>query len=505
MKVILLIIFSFFCKFLLAQGAYEWSTGFQDVNATYSCIKTLPDGGIIAVLQKDKISYFNNYDPKFVQGSGAIFNTQNYWDLDKVYPFMEKITSRDLIANTGGCSILRLDKNGDILWGQSFRRDWTEIYQLDVHESGDISVLMRVKDDEYDENDNPVGYIYPITEELYPAGIKIVRLNSKGSLKSIHPIQYLVNDLDLEDCEFLIYDEEHYVLGGSAEEGKIASNLDATSQAGGGDFVMMINDKGIPVWADIVTYRVNSCCTRTGRTEIDISPDGTIYLASNYNNGAVFSNGEQTLVVGDYDGEKKSVWEGYVVSYSGLGKINWIKPNGDESYMRALRATDAGVYVVQKIHKDIAFGAKVDTSRRYQNVITFISHSGKVKWNVATMSKRIEGVDVNAKGELVMATIFEKNYVKDAPLRTIGEFELPKNDQLVILTINMKGEYTAVNTSRMSPSSEHMLLVLDAADVPIIAIEEWCSLSFELSKIDPSFPAVKCSGGVGVLAKIAVK
>lgn len=478
------LILLFSCGNYRAQDLFDWVTAAQSMNMTYYSMAPHPDGGIVLLAERTQVSY-GHKDPKFIQGNGTEYG------------------SRNLKWNSSVYVLMRFDRNGIVKWDLTFDDDYVTMHQLTVDETGGIHVFAFV--DYYDEDDegNEIGYIPEFSEEPRKPGYYIINLTDAGKLNALTHIANIEEEAEPEVASIRIY-EDDYLISGFTEGGPIASNLDVKALKGGGEFVMRVNKKGIPVWADIVSYRKNSCCTQTSEgSQMDVGPDGTIYLGGTYFIGGVFSNGLQTMAPEKYTGKKPGGTEAYVVAYSPDGKIKWVSTDKVHSRFHAMKASKDGILVGHRIqYGDKAFGEKVDTLSTYNMVLTFIDKKGKTKWNIVTQAERFDNMILNNKGQFVVAGTFKRTYGDPPPKRHFGKMELPDNHEAIVATIDTKGEVTHLWTAKILHSSERFLLDINKFGELFLAAEVWCGLSLDLDMIDKDFPNVKCYGGVPIFGKI---
>lgn len=487
MKKIILLISILHTLTTFSQNSFEWVTAGQSMSMDYLVLEAHPDGGVVALAEKSQLNYITD-EVRFVQGDGSDY------------------TGWSLMSNSNVDILLYFDDKGRIQWLKAVRSDYVRISSVTTGKDGVIYVVAYVEEYDEDSNGNIIGYLGELNDspnEAIPYGYKILTYNVKGQIQSIIPLQNIEESADIEVTNFALAPNGQYILSGFMENGKIASNLKTEALNGGGEFVIAIDKEGMPIWADVVSQRRNSCCSQTSEgSSLDVAPDGTVYLAGTYFTGGVFSNGLETMAPGKFTGNRNNAREAYVVSYSPKGKINWVKTDESSSTMHKMVATEDGVFLAHVISGPKSFGTKVDTIGMRSTVFTFINTRGKVKWNEVSAAYSVQDIGVNSKGEVVVAGLFKKIMSSYDTPGHFGKFTMKEREELFIVTLDTKGNFINLWSDHLLTSSDPIHFAIGPNDEMFLSLEIWCTLSLELGMIDKSFPNLKCSGGTPFLGKI---
>ena len=491
------------------EGQFNWCTAFQGVQAEYIGAKPYPGGGLVALVGKGAYSFSYGGQEMFVQGGGRPYQ------------------ANELLANRGGFAIMRLNGSGSVIWASAISDDVAEVLQLAVDEDGNTYLFVMIKaqddaldDDEYeDENAKQYGYLFlrgseqedyldqyhydegkPDKSLRFPVGAAIVKLNAGGAIVRVTTVKQLAENADLEVTSMHYYGEGNLLLGGFTDQGKLAENLSVEAHEGGGNFVLMIDSTGTPVWGDVVSYRLSSSLrTSDCGTEVDVAPNGTIYMGGTYFTGGVFSNGLQTLAPDEYTLRGSNLREAFVVSYNPKGKINWVSVDKSNSTFYDLLATDDGVYVSHNIKGALAFGSKVDTSNASFSALTKLNTKGKTVWNKMTNNNRLVCLERGYNETLVVAGKISNRIT---PIKW-GKFSTKEEDDVFIITLDKNGEALDLWSANLWRSEVALkLIVTPTNNDTFLAFEAWCGQPGKLSSRNSNLPDVMCHGGAAVLGKI---
>lgn len=479
MTKILTVLLLFLYSPVFGQTFFDWSTGSENTGMAFQYLASHPEG-VVAGAEISALNYTRD-TPKYLQADGK-----------------ESIAS-GYSLNQSGHQVLFFDKKGIVLWNIQFDRDLSSLRGIAVKDNGDIVLLVYVKYYDEDEMENPVGYLpRNITREPQPAGYTLLYVSSSGKVKKIVPAQNLNPEVS-GVTSFRMHPNGYLVLGGEANPGKPALNLDQKALDGGGDFVMMLDTNGMPRWVDVISYRAETCCSRLAQNNsLSITPDGTIYFGGTYKVGGIFSNGHQTMTPKKYD-QKHDGYEAYVVSYTPEGEINWINTYQEQSVLYALQGTDDGVFAAHKTHGGLAFGLPADTTNNKINGLTYMNRKGKVKWNKMLPVTKTEAMALDEDGEVIVVHSMKYNY--RGRVSTLAGTELPDRTDIIITSIDKDEEMEVLKPGKLLIESRNdpILISRDNDGNLFLAGLVHCGLPIDLKLIDESLPKIECYGGVAIL------
>lgn len=459
--------------YAFGQQSFDWALAAQGVSMNYVHIQSHPDSGFVALAEQSQIDMIRFKESVLRYSAG---NTSE--------------DEREL-HNQTGYVVLRLDDDGHVIW---YRFLQSEVMGITGRSGGEVFLLIEIdgwfRKETYDDEDE---------EKENQPQFGIVEFSSDGRLEGMTPIKHLLEESRPEFDNFQLYEDDRFLLTGSIRGEKLASNLNASCHRGGGGFIMMVSDKGEPLWADIVSSRKNSCCAYAGEGKtLSVSPDGTIYFGGTYMIGGIFSTGLHTIAPANYSEYQKDAREAFVVAYKPNGKIKWVRTDKSWSRFQAIGATDEGVFVGHWIKGDVAFGEHVDTTARKQNMVTYINKKGKVKWSVGSMSS----IDnMSAFGNQGVYLIGRAPRLA-SERRGFGTDTIPSTHDVFVSYIDPNGTASDIWSLDLWPSNEHMTLTATSDNQLIMSFEAWCGMSISLKALDKSLPELDCYGGVPILGRI---
>lgn len=469
---------------LSAQQFYEWSAGGESTALTFQYM-VADESGVIAVAETNSLNMVRK-TPRFLQSEGEESMLSGY------------------SLNQPGQLLLFFDKAGKISRKIEFRPQYESIHGIVINDHHDILLLVYVEATETGENEWPMGYLPAFSgRNLHPAGFNLVFLTREGKFrKSIAARDINPSSLDIFNFEW--HPNGSLVLAGGADPGKPALNKEAEILGGGGDFVIMLDTNGSVQWADAISYRESTCCTRLSQnTSLSIAPDGTTYFGGAYRNGGIFSNDLTTLVPKKYK-KNNDGFEAYIISYSEKGKINWVKVYEEQSVLYALQGTKLGVYASHKTQGELAFGTKVDTSRAKSTGLTFLDKKGKVKWTKMFRSYKVHDITLSGDALIFLYTALNLNINQEFK---IGETQLPERTQILLTSLDQNQDLKVLKTGtfRLESRNEPILFAGDNMGNFYLGGNIFCTLPIDLERFDPSLPPVECYGSAPVIGKVLAK
>ncbi|MBO6515034.1 MAG: hypothetical protein JJ975_00605 [Bacteroidia bacterium] len=488
-----------------AQNKFERALASQGVSFLYQNVVSLDNGSSVAWIDKERLSYQQG-DQVFKDSKGQIFQEMG------------------LVENTNADMIIGMDQSGKPYWTKTIYQEEGKILGMVEGEENEIICVLLVHEQEVLDNwilmetnktsqekevQTPIKsksqVQVPYGTRLMP-GINLVTLSSAGSVLKSIPVRNLTNldEMDIEGCVF--QPNGTIILNGFIKGNTLASNIEPPvfSGTGGGDFILAIAQTGIPLWGDIVHYRDPSCCTQTTEgSAVSVAPDGTVYFAGSYFNGGIFSNKLQTLTPRKYEIKPHDLAEMYVVSYTGKGKIRWIKTANAESRFHALSANNQGVVLGFYSQKKNLFGMKVDPTldETHTTHLVKLNSNGNSEWLKSTQFQRIHQLK-NLDGVKHACVSSYKLGFKEG--KRIGQVEIPEEDDLVVFEIDANSYVLKYWSASLLLSREKIQLcqVDKRNNTFLIAFETWCGLPLDLNKVDSSLPSVKCYGGTTIIGEI---
>ncbi len=506
MKINLLLILMLMGQWITAQTVFDWASAPQGVEMEYIHLEALPDGGIFAVSDNDRLNEMR-HPWFFVDGKGKHFE------------------DRQLAGNENTNILMRFDRDGALLWWQSWREENISIVDTEMGKDGKIYMLVYV---EYDDYFNDYDYDYyeeSETDEVIieygavpnqrrddyiktPVGYAFVRLSQEGVVEQVISLEQF-NDMDSEVnlVDFELYGDDQYVVAGDVDEGTYTENLDLPCNGVGGDFIMLLDNEGKKVWWDIIVNRkFKYCSSDMEANHLSVAKDGTIYFGVSYVEGACFSNGMQKVAPVNYKVKQYgSARESYVVSYSPNGKMNWIKMGEGNSHFIGLTKTKSGVCLVHRLYEDVrSFGEEVDTIGGGWNIVfTHIDKKGKLDWNLVTEMSALGNLIVDDQQNIVAAGRLNKegsNYLRSVKL---GDIELDEKIESVVVKISPKGAVKEVWGADFGTKGfESPIVVQNNKGEFFLGTEVWVGGGLKLNIRYKELPEVVKSGGAAVLGKI---
>lgn len=472
---------------LNAQGFYEWSVGGEGTALTLQ-YSAADKSGLVVVGESHPLNMIQT-TPRFLQSGDEESS------LDGYYLVQERQW------------VLFFDQQGKLTKELAVNLNYNRIHGVLVNDIEEVVLLMEIGEVDYTEDDESMGYLPRFTyrdREPVKSGFHFVYLSRKGDfLKSISAST--INFEELEILNFQLHPNGSFVLAGAADSGRPVLTKEEEVLGGGGDFVMIVDTSGHVEWLDIISYRENSCCSRTSQnTSLSISPDGTIYFGGSYLTGGVFSNGLHTLVPSKYSKNNTSNFGAYVVSYQQSGKINWVKPYEAQSYLFALHGNKNGVYVSHQTRGSVAFGTPVDTSGAKFNGLSLIDKKGKVKWT--QMSNSLKAKLISEVNDQVILLQTDEKFDFNKKLK-IGKTELPERTRMLISSIDVKQNQTVLKSTNIELESRNdpILFSRDLQGNIYLGGTIFCGFSIGLKKIESSLPAIDCYGATPVIGKILLE
>ncbi|MEZ4852103.1 MAG: hypothetical protein R3B93_26555 [Bacteroidia bacterium] len=197
-------------------------------------------------------------------------------------------------------------------------------------------------------------------------------------------------------------------------------------------------------------------------------------------------------------------FEGFVVSYSPKGKINWVKTDGTTSFMGAIAAIDEGVFVSHRTARNKLFGQIVDTTEFKNTGISFLNQKGETQWTLMTGIDKIEAMRIDPQGNAIMLGTFRERSGFFQNTGKIGMFTLPEKHESFLATLSPDGVVQWVKSGDLwiTTQNEPFVLAIDGDDSLFIAGMMWVSLPFEINRLDASLPALKAAGGVAIIGRV---
>lgn len=489
-----------------AQTIFDWASAPQGVEMQYIHLEALPDGGVFAVSDNDRLNEMR-HPWFFIDGKGKRFE------------------DRPLVSNDNTNMLMRFDQDGGLLWWQSWREENISIVDTEMGKDGKIYMLVYV---EYDDYFNDYDYDYyeeSETDEVIieygavpnqrrddyiktPVGYALVRLSQDGMVEQVMSLEQF-NDIDSEVnlVDFELYGDDQYVVAGDVDEGTYTENLDLPCNGIGGDFVMLLDKEGKKVWWDIIVNHELRCCSSDmEENHLSVASDGTIYFGTSYEEAACFSNGMQKVAPINYRVKQYgSARESYVVSYSPQGKMNWIKMGEGNSHFMGLTKTKSGVCLVHRLSQDVrSFGEEVDTIGGAWNIVfTHIDKKGKLDWNLVTEMSAVGNLIVDDQQNIVVAGAINKNGSNYLKSMKLGDIELDEKMEFVVVKISPKGIVKDVWAADFGTKGfEHPVLVQSNKGAFFLGTEIWMGGGLKLNIRYKELPEVVKSGGAAVLGKI---
>ena len=481
------------------ESFFDWSSASSGANLIYVDFEVMQDQSVVAIA-KGEGAY---YSGPFYQANG------------------EKVS---IHLDQRETAVIAFSPEGNVLWFKTVGQYQGEIYQVEKNAQGEILVLVHVEasSSDYDEYEYEYGEEEEYQEEeeadeetpkVYrgslpdfglervESGYHFLHLSIDGKLiKNVYaPV---LEDIIGNHCHFHAYIDGKYLVADSYRINELAEKLGKTQFRNSGEYILALGSEGQLLWGDLIFNREGEGDYGSTRKKVTYSPDGTIYLWANSIFGATFSNGLQTLVPLKYEESKRGSGynEGYLVSYSPTGDINWIKTEESRSRIINAVATNEGIFVSHYTSKNKFFGEIVDTTNRTTTGVTYLNKEGEYQWTRMMGVSRIEDMDIDPQGNVIILgtdPFHRKTGV-------IGSFTLPEKDESFLTLINPKGEVKWLKSRHLFiyPYNEPYLMNTDKKGSIFIAGQISLSRNLDLNWIDPGFPSLKSDGNVSFIGKV---
>ena len=204
----------------------------------YIRIEAHPDGGFVALAEKDRVDQIFRKESVLIHRSGE--------------------EQEDLVElrNENTSFILRLDNDGHLLWSLDVPYYRGLIMGLTVSSDGGIYIIGALGGWRQDV----LGYYDSEEDGENTSDFGLIKLSPRGEMEKLVPITSLIPDSDMEITNFTAYHNQGFLIAGNIDEGKLTANLEAKARKGGGNFILMIDNEGIPIWGDVVSGRDGKCC-----------------------------------------------------------------------------------------------------------------------------------------------------------------------------------------------------------------------------------------------------
>lgn len=467
-----------------SQDFFDWGTGAGKMGLSYENIISDSESGVIALASQSELSSWY-YNPSFIQADG------------------ERSRQSSLHQNEEASLVLRFDSTGQLKWSRQIPNNQAEILQLAVGADNKSYLVIHILTWDYNEEDQPYGYCATFARNTFKPGLYIFTLSPDGDLESTLSIKDISNPERVHITDFFLYNNSQFVLGGFLEDaGKLVNHLPHSTFNGGGDFVMNVDKNGHVLWADMVCYRLNEHSGLSLSRQMDIAPDGTIYLAGTYVEGAIFSNGKQTLVPKKYGDQSYRNLEVYVVAYTKKGEIKWIRTNESISEFQRFKATNKGVFIAHKVHEPKSFGKKIKTASKSTVLLTHLNKRGKKKWDILSKMDNFKAIELNANGHLIVTGNYRIKHKNREKVHYFGDFEMTNRHNTFITQIDFKSNILSYKSDYFGRSKEPAHLTTNKNGDSFIAFEVFCTLSRNLNTIAKNLPDLDCRGSVAILGKL---
>ena len=468
-----------------SQDFFQWGTGAGRMGVNYQNIVADSESGVIALASQSKLSSWY-YKSSFIQANG------------------EKSRQQNLHQNQEGSLVLRLDSLGQLKWSKHISNNQAEILQLAVGPDDKIYLVINILTRDYNEEDIPYGYCSTFRRKVFNPGLYIFTLSPSGDLVSNVRIKGIIDPNSVNVTDFYLYEETQFIIGGFHEgSGKLINYIPTTTFDGGGNFVMKVDENGLVLWTDIVSHRSDECCGGPIiNSQMDISPDGTIYLGGTYVGGGIFGNGTQTLAPKKYGDNDLGNLEVFVVAYSKDGKIKWIRTDQSISEFQRLKATNAGVFIAHYVHEGKSFGKKVNLSSTSNLLLTHINKRGKKKWDIISNMTHFKDMVITTNDHLILTGDYRIKHQDRDSTYYFGNFEITNRHNTFIAEIDSKSNILNYTSNYFGSSKEPAYLTINKNGAIFIAFEIFCGLPRNLKDMAKNLPDMECNGSVAVLGKI---
>ncbi len=445
MKYICLILIAAYLLSLTSHAQhFEWAASAGNIDIRYS------------------FSSVDGSDNIVVGGPGGV-NWSHRGKQPELYNSTGKITNLNYDERTD--LIACYSPGGDILWHLQTDQRNTKLLGISRDENGSIVLLIDVKRTT-GKDGKAYGYMPELNgSELMYAGYYLVFLNKEGRLDKKVFVFYK-DPYKMDISGFVSTPNGGFLLCGFADPGKLCAELPVTAGPSGGDFVLVLDKDGHPVWADIVSYATTTCCTHSSEmTKVSVSNDGTVFLSGTFYKGGTFG-GSKTIIskTSKEDTQYNLPYEAYIASYTSSGKFKWVSNSGSKWFSHSIAANTQGVVIAFKTMSGNMFlGEKVDTTNGKHWVLAMLDNSGNIKWKTTSGTDRAHEIRFDSNNDI---------YVLGTN-REVGKWNLSEG---IIGTDTLRSQFTTVFIAKFDNKGNYQWV--KEADIPVTTSNE--SLHFQM-------------------------
>jgi hypothetical protein len=454
---------------------FEWAASAGNVDIRYSYSSVDADNNIV-VGGPGGVSWVHRGRPELYNASGESTELQ----------YSERL---DVVAS--------YSPEGALLWHLQTDQRYMELKGIAHDIKGSTVLLVNLYNPNYLEtlfranwSDEPHDQ-FDLGQLSKAEGFYLLYLDKKGKFKHCNRM-FDSEGSAHEISSFIAYPNGGFLLSGFANAGKLCEELPDVAGPGGGDFVMLLDADGKPLWVDVISYAKTTCCSYSGdMCKVSAAPDGTIYLTGTYFEGATFGKGTKVIKAATKARSPFENIEAYIASYSAAGKLNWVKSTACRAWSHSVAANNKGVVVAIKLGEGNRFlGEKIDTTGSRHWVLAMLDKSGNVKWKTSSSTDRAHDIHFDQDNNVyVLGTHREIGKWNNAT-GLIGPDTLQaKFTEVFIAKFSIDGKYQWVKEADIpvTTSNELLRFNMDHCGNMYVSGTLWFTFSAQLSMFDKAF------------------
>lgn len=452
---------------------FEWAASASNLDLRYTYASVDMNNNVVVggLGRRD----MHHEDVEIYDGKGDNINTNDYYHHNN--------------------TVISYSSEGTMNWTFLFHSGYTELFGITHDKSGNTILLVNIRAAGGGEYGNPIGHLPELfRNEPIPVGYHLIYLNNKGNYIKRHTI-FEGKQPDIDISGFQLYPNAGFVLTGYVAPGKLCDALDVKAGESGGDFLLVLDKKGHPNWADVVSYHESASGYFTNMCKAAIAEDGTVYLGGTFKKSGTF--GARI--------EKADSFAVYVASYTPQGKLNWVNHSGRMALFHAIAANNNGVFLGYNLHHSTkAFGKRVDTTGGNRMVITHFNTKGKVEWQNSAATGQSHDLKLDHQNNLYVLGTFGEKSDHWSKSGIIGTDTLKKGGiKVYIARFSEKGDYQWVKEARImvTTTSDPLHLLMDDCSNMYLAGTLWFTMPVPMYLWDKAFVKAKGYGAAPLISR----
>ncbi|RTQ49980.1 hypothetical protein EJV47_10060 [Hymenobacter gummosus] len=409
--------------------------------------------------------------------------------------------------------VVCLDPAGALAWKLELPSRFFKLCGVAASPRGDAYVLLSAMPDlaaPYSEY--ALGGLGSFVADLrqrqrLQAGYYLATVDAAGKPKALTPCQ-LNADAHLDVSEMMLHPSGRLLLCGSLMErnAKISPLLGAATGEAGGDFILLLGLDGKPVWADVVAYLGQSCCSHAGeKSRMAVDENGVAYLGGTYLYGARFGGSVTKRPPPEPTATKNPMpEEAYLAAYSPTGKLQWVTTAVGKGRIQCVAANKNQVAIGFAAREaSSVFGLRLEAAAQ-ANLICFFNKQGKAQQAIAPNAS-IEDMAFGP-GNTLYALGLNKQFNPqnlNAKRWFFAQDSLERRQNITIAAFGPKGELKKLQTAYapVESSNEPFRLILDGASGFYLYGQLFSALPIDRTIYDRTFKPQKLYGGAPFIAR----